>query len=89
MKIDQGFVRDILDDANDASIARMVVALARSLGLESVAEGVETEAQQAFLAGLGCDSYQGYLFSKPLPRAEFEEFFRRRLPRPPEPVTGV
>ena len=89
VKIDQGFVRDILDDANDASIARMVVALARSLGLESVAEGVETEAQQAFLAGLGCDSYQGYLFSKPLPRAEFEEFFRRRLPRPPEPVTGV
>ena len=59
IKIDQGFVCNILADANDASIARMVVALAGSLGLSSIAEGVETEAQREFLAQIGCDGYQG------------------------------
>jgi len=72
LKIDQGFVRDILVDPNDAAIAKMVVALAESLGLTVLAEGVEMEAQREFLARLGCHAYQGYLFSRPLPLAQFE-----------------
>jgi diguanylate cyclase (GGDEF)-like protein/PAS domain S-box-containing protein len=77
LKIDQGFVRDILLDANDAAIAKMVVALADTLGLSVIAEGVETEAQRDFLAGQGCHAYQGYLCSRPLPLTDFEAFVAR------------
>ncbi len=77
LKIDQGFVRDILRDANDAAIAKMVVALADTLGLAVIAEGVETAAQRDFLADQGCHAYQGYLFSRPLPIAQFEAFMQQ------------
>ena len=78
LKIDRSFVRDVLTDANDASIARTVVVLAQNLGLSVIAEGVETEGQRAFLIANGCRAFQGYLFSRPLPLADFEAYVRLR-----------
>jgi len=67
LKLDRSFVTDIETDVNDAAICTATIALGHSLGLELVAEGVETEAQRDFLAGLGCDILQGYLYSRPMP----------------------
>ena len=78
IKIDQSFVRDILVDPNDAAICRAVVALGHSLGLVTMAEGVETPAQWAFLANERGDGAQGYLYARPMPAAELLVWLRQR-----------
>ncbi|WP_404299681.1 EAL domain-containing protein [Alicycliphilus denitrificans] len=80
LKIDQSFVRDVLTDPNDAVIARTIVALGTSLGLQVVAEGVETEAQRSFLERSGCHAWQGYLLSRPLPVPAFEDLVLEHAP---------
>jgi len=73
LKIDQSFVRNILTDSNDAAIAKMVVALAQSMGLVVIAEGVELTEQRDCLLQLGCHHYQGYLYGKPVEVSAFEK----------------
>jgi len=80
LKIDKGFVADVLTDASDAAISRAIISLAQSLRLQVVAEGVETLAQRNFLAEQGCDHFQGHLFAPPLPIAELDARLRGKLP---------
>ena len=77
LKIDQSFVRDVLHDANDAAIARTIIALGQSLNLQVTAEGVECEAQRRFLERSGCHAWQGYLLSPPVPLPVFEALWHR------------
>jgi diguanylate cyclase (GGDEF)-like protein/PAS domain S-box-containing protein len=74
LKIDKSFVDELLTDPNDAAIAQMILALAGSMGLNVIAEGVETDEQRGALAGMGCMAYQGYLYSHPLPLDAFEAY---------------
>ncbi len=74
LKVDQGFVRDITTDANDAAIVRAVLGMAHEMGIHVVAEGVETREQLDFLEKLRCESYQGYLFSRPVPPEQIAQY---------------
>jgi diguanylate cyclase (GGDEF)-like protein/PAS domain S-box-containing protein len=78
IKIDRSFVRNITDNAEHAAIVRSLIAMAHNLGLEVIAEGVETEAQAAFLLDEHCEEAQGFLYAKPLPAGEFEDYLRTR-----------
>ncbi|KPY08934.1 Sensory box/GGDEF domain/EAL domain protein [Pseudomonas savastanoi pv. nerii] len=78
LKIDQSFVQDATSDPNDAEIIRAIVAMAQSLNLNVIAEGVETPEQLAFLERVGCYNYQGYLFSEPLPGPQFENLLLKQ-----------
>lgn len=73
LKVDQSFVRDVLVDSGDASIVRAIISMARTLELEVIAEGVETEAVRDFLVSADCMRFQGYLYSRPIPIQEFRE----------------
>ena len=78
LKIDRSFVRNLPDNANDAVIAQTIITMAKSLGLNVIAEGVETEAQRQFLELHGCPTYQGFLFSKPVEITQFERLLTCR-----------
>ena len=82
LKIDRAFVVGVPGDENDCAIAQAIVTMGKQLRQEIVAEGVETQAQMAFLRRLGCDQLQGYLFSPPVAADAFEEMVRKgqRLP---------
>ncbi|HNL42419.1 MAG TPA: GGDEF domain-containing phosphodiesterase, partial [Ottowia sp.] len=77
LKIDRAFVADVLTDSGDAAIASAIIAMAHSLGLKVVAEGVETEAQQRLLSQRGCDGFQGFLLAPPMPAPQVEHFIAR------------
>jgi EAL domain-containing protein (putative c-di-GMP-specific phosphodiesterase class I) len=76
LKIDRSFISEVATNPDDAAIVRAVIAMAHSLKLEVVAEGVETEAQLAFLRKHGCEAAQGFLFAEPLPPDAFEKLLR-------------
>ena len=74
LKIDRSFVSDVMNDSSDAAIAQTIIGLGRCLRLDVIAEGVETAEQHAFLMEHGCHAFQGYLFSRPVVLARFEEY---------------
>jgi len=80
LKIDRSFIADIPADRGDAAITQAIIAMAHSLEMKVIAEGVETQAQYDFLVAQGCDEYQGYFFSKPVPEAQARELLQARAP---------
>jgi EAL domain-containing protein (putative c-di-GMP-specific phosphodiesterase class I) len=76
LKIDQSFVRDITNDKNSRVMVRTIISIATNFGLNIIAEGVESDAQLAYLMQYGCHAFQGYLFGKPVPLQEFERLCR-------------
>ena len=79
LKIDQSFIRDIVVDPSDRAIVRTIIAMAKSMDLEVIAEGVETQEQRQLLLNKGCMNYQGYLFGRPVPIGQFEAALKGRL----------
>ncbi|MGN6788931.1 MAG: EAL domain-containing protein [Rhodanobacteraceae bacterium] len=78
LKIDRSFVDRLPEDRNDAMVAQTIIGMGRGLGLDVIAEGVETEAQRNFLMAQGCDAFQGYLIGRPMPRDAFEAMLGER-----------
>ncbi len=89
IKIDKSFVQDLLEDEDDATIVRAIIQLGKSLGMQVIAEGVETVEQEAYIIAQGCNEGQGYLYSKPLPARELTNYLKqaRRLNSAADPVT--
>ena len=83
LKIDRSFISQVTSNNQDAAIAKAIIAMAHSLQLKVIAEGVETAAQLAFLCEEGCQVFQGYFYSPPLPAAEFAQFLAAKKPLPP------
>ncbi len=79
LKIDRSFVEEATEDESSAAIVDTIIAIADHLGLEVIAEGVETQGQLEFLQAKGCGQYQGYYFSKPLPVEQFEAYVAERM----------
>ncbi|WOD12803.1 EAL domain-containing protein [Pseudomonas sp. NyZ704] len=79
LKIDQSFIRDITRSTRDAAIVEVILQLSKQLGLRCIAEGVETEAELSWLVGKGCEIFQGYLFHRPMPLADFEQLLVKGL----------
>jgi len=80
LKIDKSFVDDLPENEDARSIAKTIIALAKSLGLQTLAEGIETKEQETYLKSIGCTYAQGYLYAKPLFSEELEEFLQKHLP---------
>ena len=76
-------MRNLAADSDDMALSEAIVVMAHKLGIKVIAEGVETEAQRKLLADAGCDYAQGYLFSRPVPAGEFEEFLKGWQPQNP------
>ena len=82
LKVDRSFIRDVETVEEDRAITQAIITMGKTLGLTVVAEGVETEEQHNFLRDHTCDEIQGYLFSQPLPPAEFAQLLRNHVPAP-------
>lgn len=79
LKIDRSFIKDLPDNEDDVAIVNAILALAQTLNLSTVAEGVETHEQKTFLENSTCSSIQGFYFSKPMPIADFNQYWKAKL----------